>query len=640
MNVIMAVASDRALQESLRAALPATDLLICESSVGDALRRLISIDADVLILDDGPSLGREALGRIREARPSMPVVVLVSRNDRDTLAGYALEGAKICLPKPFSCEELLATLRTLVQVPVQERGQPLARNAADVPHSTGVGQYQTALRWLGRTSSYINDSVQLGQSLVDSLVDTFDAARSAVLLDEDGVTRVVAGRGLPVSIAESARFTFASGLMRWFEENACLIDRNANRDAVAAAKELSILGVRLGAPLMCGGRVVGAILIGDKASGREYTTEERELLTVMARSASTAFENARLYQRAAREHARLNTLLANITAGVVVVEPDKTVSMINQSAERILQLRATDILGRSVQKLGSGFADVVLRTLADGKPRLRCEVRDAAINATLGLSAAPLNQSGAVVVFSKLPEEKAAAEEIAYSPFWEYLASRIAQEIKNPMVAVNTFAQLLPRKYDSEDFRKAFADVVQKEIARINNVAETLFDFARRPRLMLQRTAVNDTVQNALRSFEDELRGRSIALETHWAQDLPEAELDPVTFSQAVHHVVQNSIEAMPSGGTLKVTTRKSDNGSEVIIADTGPGIPEKDAPFVFMPFFSTKEQGMGIGLTLADRIMRQHNGEIKLLTDVQEGGAFAFRLPAAGTRHADHPGG
>jgi signal transduction histidine kinase len=84
----------------------------------------------------------------------------------------------------------------------------------------------------------------------------------------------------------------------------------------------------------------------------------------------------------------------------------------------------------------------------------------------------------------------------------------------------------------------------------------------------------------------------------------------------------------MKEGGTLTVTTKDKDGACELIVSDTGPGIAEQDVPHVFSPFFSTKEQGMGLGLTLAGRIMAQHDGALELLNGNQEGGTFAFHFP------------
>ena len=452
---------------------------------------------------------------------------------------------------------------------------------------------------------------------------------------------MVASRGIPATVSESLRLSYATGLMRWLEAHACLIDRRAVLDAPDAVKELQVIGARLGAPLFKNGQVCGAVIVGDKASGtRLRARRTRDVVRPYTRAASNTFENAARYQKTSKQQNWLDGILNNVTAGVVTVLPNRRVASLNVSAERILQTRAADVIGQSVQKLGSSFADVVLRCLGDGKPRLRQEIRDSAIDATLGLSVTPLGEGqGVVVMFSQLPEERASAEEIAYSPFWEYLSSRVAQEIKNPMVAINTFAQLLPRKYDAPDFREAFADVVQKEVARINNVVETLFGFARHPRLVIQQCKVNDTVRNVLGSFEKALGEKAIELETHLDPKEPNAEIDPSHFSQALQNVVQNSIDAMPAGGRLKVRTEMSDSGCEIVISDTGPGVPEQDAALIFMPFFSTKEQGMGLGLTIANRIMKQHEGDLTLVNDPEGGSAFALHLPSKEASNADDSG-
>lgn len=146
-------------------------------------------------------------------------------------------------------------------------------------------------------------------------------------------------------------------------------------------------------------------------------------------------------------------------------------------------------------------------------------------------------------------------------------------------------------------------------------------------------------MKGVLRSFEDELRARSIEVETAFDPSLPDVELDPVYFAQALHNVVQNSIDAMPGGGKLNVSTRSGSDRCEVMVHDSGPGIPEQDAPLIFMPFFSTKEQGMGLGLTTANRIIKQHRGELRLLSSEEGGSTFALSVPSGQTSHADHSG-
>ena len=649
MHALLVIADDQALRESLRVSLSDSNLVLFERSVDDALRRLIAIRTDLVIVDDAAAASPNALAKLKATLPKLPIVVLANRGDSGTLAHFILQGARECVVKPFQCDDLVQTVERVLSgngsAGMLQRVNPqepistfeLVRPTYSTSGGGALSQYQIAMRWLSRATGLIRNPDRLSECLVESMVDTFGTVRCAILMERDGMVRIAASHGLQKAVRDDLRFGFMSGLMRWFEENQVMFDRLAVRDAAEAVREMHLTGARLGVPLLSEGRVCGALLVGEKASGAEFSTEERELLISFGRCASIAVENSLLYVESNRQQQRLDAVLCNITAGFVLVAPNRTVAMLNQSAEQILQLRAVDVVGRSVQRLGSAFADVVLRALSSGKPLLRQEIVDPAIDSHLGVSATPVGNEGVAVVFSRIPDQAVNAEEVAYSPFWEYLSSRVAQEIKNPMVAVNTFAQLLPRKYESPDFREAFGEVVQKEVARINKVVETLFDFARHPRLVLQRTSVSSTVRSVLESFEREIAERSIELVTDLAPDTVEAPLDGAHFAQALHNVVQNSIEAMPKGGKLHIATRPKGDRCEIVVSDTGAGVADKDSNLIFLPFFSTKEQGMGLGLTLAERILKQHNGDLKLVEKPEAGSMFAMSVPTASGGDADN---
>jgi two-component system NtrC family sensor kinase len=220
-------------------------------------------------------------------------------------------------------------------------------------------------------------------------------------------------------------------------------------------------------------------------------------------------------------------------------------------------------------------------------------------------------------------------DDVNFSPLWKFLANRVAQEIKNPMVAINTFAQLLPTRYESDEFRREFSEVVQSEVGRINRVVEALYEFADQPRLELAESDLTHDVQGILSDFEHILKEKGIELETAFDVERTPVRIDGNQFARAVRNVIQNSIEAMPEGGTLKVATRRENGVCELVVSDTGSGITEGDLKRVFTPFFSTKEQGMGLGLTMASRIIEEHEGTLNLTQD-DGGSTFVFELPVA----------
>jgi len=475
MNIILAVTDDIAIADSLRNALPKTDLLIVENSVSDALRRLVSLRADAVLVDDSRSLGYAAAQEILSAAPSVPVIALVGNDRPETVAAYMTAGVRGCIAKPFRLDEFEGVLETALR-PTPPSTTTLAPSSA--PGVPSLRQHQIAMRWIGRSVEYTDDTNRLVESLADGLVDMFDVARACVLLQARGVVRVAASHGIASLITEELELGFHSGLMRRLELSPTVVRHSDAGVDEGTRKEMSALGVSVAAPLMANGRVCGAIALSEQANGAAYGSDDIEVLTTVARATSSCLERARRQRDLIRQQARLDAVLSSITAGVVTVGSDKTITMVNESAERILRLNAVDVLGRSVQKLGSGFADLVLRSLRNGKPLLRQTVRDVALQADLGLSVTPLGDEGAVAIFTALPSESESADDdTLFSPVWQYLAGRVAQEIKNPMVAISTFAQLLPAKYDSKEFREEFSEVVQREVNRINGVVESLYAF-------------------------------------------------------------------------------------------------------------------------------------------------------------------
>lgn len=633
MKVLLVVAHDRGVCEALRASMREEDLLLFEQSVEDAGRRLVSLQADGILVDDAPQLGVDALVALRGIAPDTPIAVLTARNDTLSEANFIRNGAAGFLTKPFSQEELTECLRGLgahratvaremvgmaVNLPrvvpdAVSITWPGERRAVNVHADASMSQQQMALRWLSRASSSRQSPERRARSFAESALDIFGAVRVAVLLESEGSVRIAASEGIADNVVYSLQLGYGFGLMRCFDESASLVDRVRASATEGALKHFQVLGAHLAAPLLRDGRVFGAVVLGEKADGRAYSHDERELLTLMARSTSACFERADEEHTLAEDQHFLTACMQEMPTAVVSVAPDKTVNLMNRKAEQLLGLSAADAVGRSVQKLGSSLADIALRTMRDGEPADAQEVYEPGAGMALRVQANRNGQGGVMLTFTSVIEPEVDAAGIAGSPFWEYLSSRVAQEVKNPMVAINTFAQLLPRKYASEDFRDTFSRVVQEEVQRINSVVETLFEFARNPSVHLQTTNVIDPIKQVLAQFDEELRARAITVDFADESEIP-VSVDPKFFKQALENVVKNSIEAMPDGGRLHVGTRLKGDHAEVVVADTGSGVAAKDESQIFLPFYSTKERGMGLGLSIADRIMKQHHGKLRLV--------------------------
>ena len=397
MKVILTLSEDRSICESIRATLPETNVLLFESTLELGMRRLVSMPADLILLDDTSNLGIEALRKLITLIPDIPVLVLTSKRSDDAIAQYTMAGARGCIPKPFDCDKLIEEVETHAAATA-----PAVAPSGTTPHAdteaASATQYQQALRWMSRNTMYLDSPTRLVQSLTDALIDILDPTRVCILLEADGAVRVAQSHGIPDNVTENLLLSYTLGLMRQLSAQSSMLDtRSALEDETS--KELKLLGGVIALPLLNKGQTIGAVVLGGKTSGLEYTRAERDLLATMIRCTSTCLERSAQYKTISTQQQRFNTILSNVTAGVVMIHPNRTISMMNDSAEHILRLNRAEFIGQPVIKLGSAFADIVLRTMQEGRPRIRQEIEDVSINARLGLTVTPLGDEGVVVIF-------------------------------------------------------------------------------------------------------------------------------------------------------------------------------------------------------------------------------------------------
>lgn len=238
------------------------------------------------------------------------------------------------------------------------------------------------------------------------------------------------------------------------------------------------------------------------------------------------------------------------------------------------------------------------------------------------------------------------------------MAAGMAHEIKNPLVSLRTFTQLLQQKWDDKEFREKFSAIIPTEIERINRIAESLLKFGRPMKPELTKVDVNSLLEEVLLLFESECKKHDVSV-TKKLAELPEISGDAGQLSQAFVNIIKNAIEAMDKGGELIVKTDIGEviklgkirgrqgvqKGDEIVwgeeedlgkpipvvfieITDTGEGISEQNLKSLFDPFFTTKMTGTGMGLPITLRIIEEHKGSVKVRSRGGKGTTFIITLP------------
>ena len=200
------------------------------------------------------------------------------------------------------------------------------------------------------------------------------------------------------------------------------------------------------------------------------------------------------------------------------------------------------------------------------------------------------------------------------------LAAGMAHEIKNPLTSIKTFAEYLPDRYQDPEFRDRFKRIVVDEVDRVNNIVKQLLEFAKPQEPELKKVSINMVLGETIELLNSNLLSHNIQVVKNYAQDQKIC-ADKAQLKQAFLNLFLNSIQAMPDGGILTVSTSlTTDFRLLTTITDSGEGIPEADLKRVFDPFFTTREDGTGLGLSIVHGIITKHGGKLEIKSRPGEG--------------------
>jgi signal transduction histidine kinase len=219
------------------------------------------------------------------------------------------------------------------------------------------------------------------------------------------------------------------------------------------------------------------------------------------------------------------------------------------------------------------------------------------------------------------------------------LAARLAHEIKNPMTAIGTFIQLLPDKYEDEEFRRDFYQIAMEETMRVNNLITELLDLVRPKESHFAYGDLQDLIEKMVLLVSPQTREKRIQIKRHYEQPAEQIWMDSEKMKQIILNLLSNALEFTPQDGKIEITTKyHSENGNpprtiSIEVSDNGVGIQPADMNKVFDPYFTTKHKssihkGTGLGLFITYQHVQDHRGTIEVKSKVNEGTTFLITIP------------
>ncbi|MDA3902122.1 MAG: ATP-binding protein [Desulfuromusa sp.] len=209
------------------------------------------------------------------------------------------------------------------------------------------------------------------------------------------------------------------------------------------------------------------------------------------------------------------------------------------------------------------------------------------------------------------------------------MSAGIAHEIRNPLGIISSSAQLLDREFTSEDDRQLL-DIIQEESARLNGLITDFLIFGRQLEPQRQICNLSGLITRDINSLHNVAEQKGVTIEFDCQCDPCEADVDADMIQQVLLNLLLNALAATSSGGKVQVVLRLTAN-LDIIVSDTGCGIPEENLGKVFDPFFTTKSNGTGLGLANAYKIIESHGGDLSVESQLGKGSTFTVSLPLEG---------
>jgi PAS domain S-box-containing protein len=357
---------------------------------------------------------------------------------------------------------------------------------------------------------------------------------------------------------------------------------------------------------------------------------------------------ANLVQRLARERGVFEEIFNTLQEGILVIRDDGAIEYANDSAVRLVGLGGDDFSGQTLWRLVPGLRNSLGAALDDslGARVAPVVAREFELSypepRVVRLYMVPFRASGGrqgrrfAVILTDVTKEKETTEkriETERTSSILLLAAGVAHELGNPLNSLTIHLQLIERKLKKLKASKDTASVAESlticrdEVARLDGIITNFLEAIRPHPPDLAETALNDLLAEVLRVQHREMADRGIVVEVETPQ-IPIVLADRNQVKQVIFNLTKNAMEAMQPGGRLTIKSRADDDWVFLLFADSGSGIKPEDLVRLFQPYYTTKPGGNGLGLMIAQRIMRDHGGQVGIESKEGVGTIVTLQFP------------
>jgi len=580
------------------------------------------------------------------------------------------------LRRPFSREDLgqivdqaLEKQRLLEEL-ASVRGQAGTQPTPVTPKLTGdlsLSRIGQILRDFAKAFSVKSDLPRALNLFLDAIAEFLRPSRMSILT-RNAITRefeIRAHRGLQPQIAESLRLRANEGLPLWLMTEARIIHRAEverrlhTPDYLDIHREMQALRTVASLPLIASGSLVGILNLGERVTGLPYTDDELEILFSLASQVTISIQDINLYEELQSQKTCIGNILTHMSSGVITIGIDEKIHIYNHRAAEILEKPSAEMIDEDLRHLPSPLGDLLYETLVHGVAYQKHEVVLPGRKRLLEVNTYQIFDEhrrvvGSALVFEDLTAQKQIYEERLRADQLDFLnkfIGRMAHEIKNPLVSIKTFIELLEYQYDDPELREQFFHIVKYDVQTLDRITGKLLNFANKRSYRFEYGDINSSIYRSTSSIisskkfvqryqqnncenSDGFYPTLSNIQITSAENLPLFLFDREQFENAVTYILMYLMPNMKNHDKILIDSKLDrDHDQEYIsLSITGKmcALTTEELRQVFDPFSTEQSTLIDVGPCVARKIIDEHGGHLDVRQDKTGQATFVMTLPVS----------
>lgn len=594
--------------------------------------KIASGRVSLVILDESlqEKPGVELATDLSHRFPHLPMVLFATQVSADLLKQALRAGFIDFVSPPLKTEEVLSAIRTALD---QAQRRKEAVIAETVSQTSGLQKQVDELETLARLGRQVTSSLAIDSvlaAIVDAAVELTGAEEGSLLLIDEatGDLYMRASRNFQEEFVRTFRLPITNSLagMVIRHGEAILLDENTPQKINTAYLVRSLLYV----PLQMHGHVFGVLGVDNRESNLPLTQRHVRLMNTLAGYAVIALENARLFADIYAERNKLETILTGIQDGVIVIDQDMRLGMVNKAAYNAFQIDPeANLLGRPFRDVFTmpEMLDLVSRPDHSSSNRTEVSPDDARV---YSVEITPIQGVGRVLMLHDITNMK------KLDRIKSDFVHTVSHDLRSPLTAILGYVELVERAGPVTDMQHEFIQRVEASVHNITHLVDELLELGKIESgfdVCKENTSLDQIIRYSADGLKKRLAEKGHHLLLSIPQDMPSILAHPIQMRQTIDHLLGDAIKYTPQGGSISISAEVEEDQIILQISDTGIGIPAAELPFIFDKFYrasnaAIEQPGTGLGLAIVRSVIEGHSGRIWVESTVGKGTTFTIVLP------------